>query len=85
VAMMLSGTTRGPGEIIGLIPPNLAECTVEKAAANAVMAGCRPEYFPVVLAAIETALEPAFSMHGLLATLWFSGPVIIVNGPIRNA
>jgi hypothetical protein len=84
VAMMLSGTTRSPGEIIGLIPPNLAECTVEKAAANAVMAGCRPEYFPVVLAAIETALEPAFSMHGLLATLWFSGPVIIVNGPITK-
>ena len=84
VAMMLSGTTRSPGEVIGLIPPNLAECTVEKAAANAVMAGCRPEYFPVVLAAIETALEPAFSMHGLLATLWFSGPVIIVNGPIAK-
>jgi hypothetical protein len=84
VAMMLSGTTRSPGDVIGLIPPNLAECTVEKAAANAVMAGCRPEYFPVVLAAIETALEPAFSMHGLLATLWFSGPVIIVNGPIAK-
>lgn len=84
VAMMLSGTTRSPGEVIGLIPPNLAECTVEKAAANAVMAGCRPEYFPVVIAAIETALEPAFSMHGLLATLWFSGPVIIVNGPIAK-
>ena len=57
---------------------------MEKAAANAVMAGCRPEYFPVVLAVIETALDPRFSMHGLLATLWFSGPVIIVNGPIAK-
>ena len=84
VAMMLSGTTRSPGEVIGLIPPNLAACTVEKAAANAVMAGCRPEYFPVVLAVIEAALDPLFSMHGLLATLWFSGPVIIVNGPIAK-
>jgi hypothetical protein len=84
VAMMLSGTTRKPAEVIGLIPPNLAECTVEKAAVNAVMAGCRPEYFPVVLAVIEAALEPQFSMHGLLATLWFSGPVIIVNGPITK-
>jgi hypothetical protein len=82
VAMMLSGTTRKPDEIIGLIPPNLSECTVEKAAANAVMAGCRPEYFPVVLSVIETALDPKFSMHGLLATLWFAGPVIIVNGPV---
>ena len=84
VAMMLSGTTRDPREVIGLIPPNLAECTVEKAAVNAVLAGCRPEYFPVVLAAIEAALEPLFSMHGLLATLWFAGPVVIVNGPIAK-
>jgi hypothetical protein len=84
VAMMLSGTSRKPDEVIGLIPPNLSECTVEKAAANAVMAGCRPEYFPVVLAVIEAALDPRFSMHGLLATLWFSGPVIVVNGPIAK-
>jgi hypothetical protein len=82
IARMLSGTTRGPDEVLGLIPPNLAECTVEKAAINTVMAGCRPEYFPVVLATIEAALKPEFSMHGLLATLWFSGPVIIVNGPV---
>jgi len=84
LARMLGGTTRKPGEVIGLIPPNLAECTVEKAAINAVMAGCRPEYFPVVLAAIEAALKPEFSMHGLLATLWFSGPVVIVNGPVAK-
>jgi len=84
VAQMLSGTTRRPDEVIGLIPPNLAECTVEKVAVNAVMAGCRPEYFPVVLAVIETALMPQFSMHGLLATLWFSGPVVIINGPIAR-
>jgi hypothetical protein len=84
VARMLSGTARHPHDIIGLIPPNLAECTVEKAAANAVMAGCLPEYFPVVLSVIEAALQPEFSMHGLLATLWFSGPVVIVNGPIAR-
>jgi hypothetical protein len=84
IARMLGGTTRKPGEVLGLIPPNLAECTVEKAAVNAVLAGCRPEYFPVVLAAIEAALKPEFSMHGLLATLWFSGPVIIVNGPVAR-
>jgi len=84
VARMLAATNRDAGEVIGLIPPNLAPCTIEKAAANAVMAGCRPEYFPVVLTAIEAALDPLFSMHGLLATLWFSGPVIIVNGPIAK-
>ena len=84
VARMLSGTTRSPAEVLGVIPPNLVECTVEKAAINAVNAGCRPEYFPVVLAAVEAALKPEFSMHGLLATLWFSGPVLIVNGPITR-
>jgi len=84
VALMLSGTTRQPDEIIGDIPPNLVACTVEKVAINAVMAGCRPEYFPVVLTVVEAALKPEFSMHGLLATLWFSGPVVIVNGPVAK-
>lgn len=84
VAQMLGGTTRRADEVLGLIPPNLAPCTVEKAAVNAVMAGCRPDYFPVVLATIEAALLPEFSMHGLLATLWFSGPVVIVNGPVTR-
>lgn len=84
IAQMLSGTTRRHDEIVGAVPPNLIECTVEKVAINAVMAGCRPEYFPVVLAAIEGALKPEFSMHGLLATLWFAGPVLIVNGPITK-
>jgi hypothetical protein len=84
IARMLAGTTRKAEDVIGLIPPNLSECTVEKAAINAVMAGCRPEYFPVVLAAIDAALKPEFSMHGLLATLWFAGPVLIVNGPISQ-
>ena len=84
IARMLSGSSRSANEIIGLIPPNLIECTVEKVAINAVLAGCRPEYFPVVLATVEAALKPEFSMHGLLATLWFSGPVVIVNGPVTK-
>lgn len=81
VARMLAGTTRKPDDVVGLIPPNLVALTVEKAAINAVMAGCRPEYFPVVLGAIETALQPEFAMHGLLCTLAFSGPLVLVNGP----
>lgn len=85
ILRMLGGTTRRPDEVVGLIPPNLAPCTVEKVAINAVMAGCKPEYLPVVLAALEAALEPAFTMHGLLCTTCFSGPVIVVNGPIARA
>ncbi len=84
VLRMLQGTRRGADEIVGRIPPNLAECTVEKVAINAVMAGCKPEYMPVLLAAIEAALEPEFTLHGLLATTYFSGPIIIVNGPVAK-
>ncbi len=82
VTRMLAGTTRAPEEIVGVIPPDQAPCTVEKVAINAVMAGCKPEYLPVVLAAVEAACLDEFCMHGLLATTYFSGPVIIVNGPI---
>jgi hypothetical protein len=84
VIRMLSGTTRDPQEVVGLIPPNLAECTVEKVAINAVMAGCKPEYMPVVLGTLEAALLPQFAMHGLLCTTYFSGPVVIVNGPVTR-
>ncbi len=48
------------------------------------MAGCRPEYLPVVLAAVEAACTDEFNMHGLLATTYFSGPMIVVNGPIAE-
>ncbi len=64
------------------MPPDLVPCTVEKVAVNAVLAGCRPEHLPVVLAAVEAACEEEFALHGLLATTHFAGPVIVVNGPI---
>jgi len=85
VLAMLHGTRRQPDEIVGVIPPNNAACSVEKVAINAVMAGCKPEYLPVVLAAVEAACLDAFCMHGLLATTYFSSPVVIVNGPVRQA
>jgi hypothetical protein len=66
------------------VPPNLVECSVEKVAINAVLAGCKPEYMPVILAALEAALEPVFTMHGLLCTTCFSGPIVVVNGPIAR-
>ncbi len=81
---MLQGTERKPDEIVGIIPPDLTACTVEKVAINAVMAGCKPEYMPVVLATIEAACVDKFNMHGLLATTYFSSPIVIVNGPIAT-
>ena len=84
VLRMLTGTARDPREVIGLAPPDLIPLTVEKVAINAVMAGCRPDYLPVVLAAVEAALAPEFAWHGVLATTMFVGPVVVVNGPVRR-
>ena len=81
----LSGTKRAPDEIVANVPPDLVPCTVEKVAVNAVMAGCKPEYLPVVLAAVAVACTDEFNMHGLLATTMPVGPVLVVNGPIRRA
>jgi hypothetical protein len=85
VLRMLEGTRRAPGDVVAVVPPDYAECTVEKVAINAVMAGCRPEYLPVVLAAVEAVCTDAFNIHGVLATTYFVGPVVIVNGPITAA
>ncbi len=84
VMQMLAGTRREAQEVLGIVPPNLAPVTVEKVAINAVMAGCKPEYLPVVIAAIEAITTEQFNMHGVLATTHFPTPVIIVNGPIRD-
>jgi len=84
VLRMLGGTSREPSELVAVVPPDLVPCTVEKVAVNAVLAGCRPDYLPVVLAAVEAACTDDFNMHGLLATTFFSGPIVIVNGPIAR-
>jgi hypothetical protein len=84
VLRMLEGTSRAADDVVAVVPPDLAEVTVEQIAINAVMAGCKPEYLPVVLTAVEAACTDEFNIHGLLATTYFSGPVIIVNGPIAK-
>jgi hypothetical protein len=82
VLRMLAGTSHAPDEIVATVPPNLVPVTVEKIAVNAVMAGCRPEYLPVVLAAVAAACSETFNAHGVLATMWNAGPAILVNGPV---
>src|SRR5262249_58076165 len=54
-------------------------------AACAVLAGCRPEYFPVVVAAARAALDPRFNLHGQAVTTQPAGQLIVVNGPSRHA
>ena len=81
VMRMLAGTELEADEPIGIVPPDNIPCSVEKVAINAVMAGCKPEYFPTVIAVVRAALQDRFCMHGLLCTTYFSSPVVIVNGP----
>lgn len=79
VEAMLSG--RPPGRSLGAMPPLWREATLEVLAVNAVMAGCRSEDFPVVQAAVEAMLDPAFNLYGVQATTHPVAPLVIVNGP----
>ena len=81
VMRMLAGTTRDPQEVVAIAPPDLVELTIEKIAINAVMAGCLPEFFPWVVAALEAICTDGFNMHGVLATTMPVGPVLVCNGP----
>ena len=82
VEAMCASTTRASSEMLGEVEPLRGEATVEKIAANAVMAGCRPEYLVVVLAAVEAMLEPAFNMRGVQTTDENVAPLLIVSGPL---
>ena len=84
VHAFLAVTDRDPREVIGVLPPRQGEATVEKVAVNAVMAGCRPEYFPVVLAGIEALADPLFNLDSVQATTHPVAPLLVVNGPIAR-
>jgi hypothetical protein len=71
-------------EEIGAIPPLSGRATIEKIAANAVMAGCLPGYMPVVIAAVDAVLDPKFNLRGMQGSTHMATPMIIVNGPIRK-
>lgn len=84
ILRMLEGTRLEPDTSLGKLPPNLGELTVEKIAINAVMAGCLPEYMPVLIAACRGILDPLFTLHGLVCTTCFSSPIVVVNGPVAR-
>src|SRR5213594_4202123 len=85
VERAVAASGRDGGELVALVPPNFGRATVEKIAINAVMAGCRPEYMPVLIAGVEAMCEDAFDLHGVSATTNFHSPLFIVNGPARIA
>jgi peroxiredoxin len=82
VQAMLGG--RDGDASLGPVPPGLGEATLARVAACAVLAGCRPEYFPVVLAAARAALKPVFNLNGQAVTTQPAGQLIVVNGPVRE-
>ena len=84
VARMLSGTDRDPEELIAAVPPKWGRATVEKIAINAVMAGCKPTYLPLLLTAVKAMTVEPFNLHGVQVTTSHVGPMLIVNGPIRQ-
>lgn len=82
VAAMLACTDLDPTDGLGRIPASRAQATVHAVAVNAVMSGCRPEYLPVVIAAIRGIAEPGFNLYGIQATTNPVAVIVVVNGPI---
>ena len=75
---------RGDNQTFAPISPRQLVPSLKSLAANAVMAGCKPEYFPVVLAGLRAVLDPAYNLHGTLATTHPCAQLMLVNGPMRR-
>ncbi len=84
VERMVAGGGRPGDALVGRIPPKWGEATVERIAVNAVMAGCRPEHLPVVLAAVEALLDDRVNLHGVQCTTHVTTPLIVVNGSLSR-
>ena len=80
----LRWTDRDSREVVAVLPPRQGEATVERIAINAVMAGARPEYLPVIIAAVEALADPDFNLDSIQATTHPVAPLMIVNGPIAR-
>ena len=72
---------RDPKEVVGIIPPRNGVATIEKIAINCVMAGCKPEYVPFVLAALEAMLDERFNLNGVQTTTHSCAPLVVISGP----
>ena len=81
---MLAAAGLEPGYEVGFIENRQVSVTAEKVAINAVLAGCKPEYMPVVIAAVEALADPLYGYHGPATSTGGSGVLMIVNGPITR-
>ncbi len=84
VAAMVAACGREASDRVGPIPPRWRQATIEKIAINAVLAGCRPEYFPLVLAAVEAALDNDCQLYAIQTATNTTAPLFIGNGPIAR-
>lgn len=84
VERMLAATDYPRERVMAVLPPRQGEATVERIAINAVMAGCRPEYLPLLVTVVEAVAEPDFNLDGLQATTHPVAPLIVVNGPLAK-
>lgn len=84
VERMLAYCDRPWNEPVAAIAPRYGAATPLRLAANAVMAGCRPEYFPLIVLAIEAMCEEPFNLYGIQATTHLCAPLVIVNGPVAR-
>ena len=84
VEAMLSAVSQDPQRVVAQVPPNWGDATVERLAINSVMAGCLPEYLPVIIAGVAAMSVPAFNLYAIQATTHSCAPLFIVNGPIRE-
>ena len=84
VEEMLAYCDRPWDEPVAKVAPRYGEATPLRLAANAVMAGCRPEYFPLLVLAIEAMCEEPFNLYGVQATTHLCAPLVIVNGPVAK-
>lgn len=84
VHAMLQACGRPPEQVLAVLPPKQGQATASTVAANAVMAGCRPEYMPVILAALDGLVAPEFLLEGLQKTTHNASPLLLVNGPVRK-
>ncbi|MBI1817850.1 MAG: hypothetical protein HYR72_22975 [Deltaproteobacteria bacterium] len=85
VQAMLDFVVEAPEAIVGVVEPQRGEATAEKIAINAVMAGCSPESFPVVIAAVRAVCDPRFNLYALNTTTCCATPALMINGPARHA
>jgi hypothetical protein len=84
VNRFVAASRRPANDLVGDIPPRGGHATIERIAANAVMAGCLPEYMPVIVTAIEAMLEERFNLRGVQGSTHLCTPLLIMNGPLAT-